>query len=109
MCAIANRRQTLERCSPSGRRRRADPAEPALPPRHRRLGRAPPSIRSGQPTAEAEWQAQQEQWLPSDSDRAFVRSLMQKVTEPGKMASWIAPARSRHQQSADRVRVCALQ
>jgi benzoyl-CoA 2,3-dioxygenase component B len=46
---------------------------------------------SGQPIAEAAWQAQQEQWLPSDSDRAFVRSLMQKVTEPGKMASWIAP------------------
>jgi benzoyl-CoA 2,3-dioxygenase component B len=46
---------------------------------------------SGQPIAEAAWQAQQAQWLPSDSDRAFVRSLMQKVTEPGKMASWIAP------------------
>lgn len=30
-------------------------------------------------------------WLPSESDRAFVRSLMQRVTEPGKMAAWIAP------------------
>ena len=30
-------------------------------------------------------------WVPSDDDRAFVRSLMQKVTEPGKMAAWIAP------------------
>ncbi|MSQ70590.1 MAG: benzoyl-CoA 2,3-epoxidase subunit BoxB [Betaproteobacteria bacterium] len=31
------------------------------------------------------------QWLPSDSDRAYVRSLMQRVAEPGKMAGWIAP------------------
>ena len=30
-------------------------------------------------------------WLPSESDRAFVHSLMQRVVEPGKMASWIAP------------------
>jgi benzoyl-CoA 2,3-dioxygenase component B len=30
-------------------------------------------------------------WLPSESDRAFVRSLMQRVTEPGRMAAWIAP------------------
>jgi len=30
-------------------------------------------------------------WIPSDSDRAFVHSLMQKVTEPGKIAGWVAP------------------
>jgi benzoyl-CoA 2,3-dioxygenase component B len=30
-------------------------------------------------------------WLPSQSDRAYVRSLMQRVIEPGKMAAWIAP------------------
>ncbi|WP_439813596.1 benzoyl-CoA 2,3-epoxidase subunit BoxB [Zavarzinia sp. CC-PAN008] len=30
-------------------------------------------------------------WLPSDADRAFITSLMQPVTEVGKMASWIAP------------------
>jgi len=30
-------------------------------------------------------------WIPSASDRAFVKSLMQKVTVPGKMASWLAP------------------
>ena len=30
-------------------------------------------------------------WIPSESDRAFVHSLMQKVVEPGKMAAWIAP------------------
>jgi benzoyl-CoA 2,3-dioxygenase component B len=31
------------------------------------------------------------QWIPTQADRAFVHSLMQKVTEPGKMAAWIAP------------------
>ncbi len=30
-------------------------------------------------------------WLPSDGDRAFIKSLMQRVTEPGKFAAWIAP------------------
>ncbi len=29
-------------------------------------------------------------WIPSESDRAFVRSLMQRVVEPGKMAGWVA-------------------
>jgi benzoyl-CoA 2,3-epoxidase subunit B len=41
-------------------------------------------------TAEA-WPARQNEWLPSTADRAFVGSLMQRVTEPGKMAGWIAP------------------
>ena len=30
-------------------------------------------------------------WLPSKDDRAFVRSVMQRVIEPAKMAGWIAP------------------
>ena len=30
-------------------------------------------------------------WIPTESDRVFVTSLMQKVTAPGKMAGWIAP------------------
>jgi len=30
-------------------------------------------------------------WLPSMADREFVRSLMHPVTEPGKIANWIAP------------------
>ena len=29
--------------------------------------------------------------LPSLEDRAFVQNLMQRVTEPGKMAGWLAP------------------
>jgi len=31
------------------------------------------------------------EWVPSPEDRTFVRSLMQRVIEPGKMAGWIAP------------------
>ena len=30
-------------------------------------------------------------WLPTADDRAFVESLMVGVTEPGKMAGWVAP------------------
>jgi benzoyl-CoA 2,3-dioxygenase component B len=30
-------------------------------------------------------------WLPSVEDREYVRSLMHPVTEPGKIANWIAP------------------
>ena len=30
-------------------------------------------------------------WLPTADDRAFVKSLMQRVVEPGKIAGWIAP------------------
>ncbi len=37
------------------------------------------------------WEAQRHQWLPGDDDRDFVDSLMVQVTEPGKMAGWIAP------------------
>ncbi len=37
------------------------------------------------------FEAQKTSWLPSESDRAYVHSLMQQVTEPGKMAGWIAP------------------
>jgi len=31
------------------------------------------------------------EWMPGESDRAYVRSVMQRVVEPGKMAGWIAP------------------
>jgi benzoyl-CoA 2,3-dioxygenase component B len=30
-------------------------------------------------------------WIPSESDRAFVQGLMQRVVVPGNMAGWIAP------------------
>ena len=38
------------------------------------------------------WRRRQHEWLPSESDRAHVGSLMpEAVTEPGKFAHWIAP------------------
>ena len=46
---------------------------------------------AGQIISAAEYQAKLPGWLPSESDRAFVKSLMQRVIEPGKMAGWIAP------------------
>ena len=45
----------------------------------------------GEVITEAEWQAKQGEWLPTGEDQAFVGSLMNRVTEPGKIAAWIAP------------------
>jgi len=39
----------------------------------------------------ADYEKRLSDWIPSESDRAFVHSLMQRVAEPGKMAAWIAP------------------
>jgi benzoyl-CoA 2,3-dioxygenase component B len=67
----------------------------ALPsPRFRRTLGAWAAVRTdpaGRLMAEDEWRARQRDWLPSAEDRAFVNSLMQRVTEPGKVAGWIAP------------------
>ncbi|HEY2967148.1 MAG TPA: benzoyl-CoA 2,3-epoxidase subunit BoxB [Casimicrobiaceae bacterium] len=46
---------------------------------------------AGRVITEAEWSANVDRWLPSESDRAFVASLMGLVTERGKFANWIAP------------------
>ncbi len=45
----------------------------------------------GRVVSEAEWKANVDTWLPSETDRAFVGSLMGRVVEPGKFANWIAP------------------
>ena len=45
----------------------------------------------GRVIGEAEWEAHEREWLPTPEDRAFVASLMGRVTTPGKFASWIAP------------------
>jgi benzoyl-CoA 2,3-dioxygenase component B len=37
------------------------------------------------------WTAKRDSWLPSEADKAHVKSLMRPVYEPGKIASWIAP------------------
>ena len=45
----------------------------------------------GDVITESEWQSQQGRWLPTVEDQAFVGSLMNRVTEPEKIAGWIAP------------------
>jgi len=49
-----------------------------------------------------EWNAGVGRWLPTDADRAHVKSLMVGVTEPGKIAGWIAaPTSGIHQKPFD--------
>src|SRR5262249_5615281 len=43
---------------------------------------------SGQRLSAREWERGQGQWLPTDTDKTFVRSLMQPVYERGKIAAW---------------------
>ena len=45
----------------------------------------------GRVVGEAEWTAQERDWLATPEDRAFVASLMGRVVEPGRFANWIAP------------------
>ncbi len=40
-----------------------------------------------------EWQRRRGEWLPTDVDKTYVRSLMRPVHERGKIAAWIAPPR----------------
>jgi benzoyl-CoA 2,3-dioxygenase component B len=44
--------------------------------------------------APEEFEQRKSDWLPSVEDREYVRSLMHPVTEPGKIANWIAPPTS---------------
>jgi benzoyl-CoA 2,3-dioxygenase component B len=68
----------------------------SLPSRrfHRRIGvhaglHADPQ---GNVLAEEEWSRRRDAWLPSEADRAFVRSLMQRaVLDPRQMAGWLSP------------------
>jgi benzoyl-CoA 2,3-dioxygenase component B len=57
----------------------------------------------GRIITQAEWDEKHHDWLPTDEDRAYVRSLMtEAVTEPGKFANWIAPpARGINNQPLD--------
>jgi len=50
-----------------------------------------PTDLAGNPIAQGEYDALLKSALPSDDDRTFVKSLQQRVVEPGKMAAWIAP------------------
>ncbi|MFZ1910625.1 MAG: benzoyl-CoA 2,3-epoxidase subunit BoxB [Burkholderiales bacterium] len=46
---------------------------------------------SGKLLPKDEYERRLYEWVPSPDDKAFVKSLMHKVVEPGKMAAWIAP------------------
>jgi benzoyl-CoA 2,3-dioxygenase component B len=48
----------------------------------------------GRIVSTAEWEANVRQWLPTERDREFVRSLMGRVVAPGKFANWISPPAS---------------
>jgi benzoyl-CoA 2,3-epoxidase subunit B len=50
-----------------------------------------PTNPEGQPISQAEFDARKDEWLPTEADLAYVKSLMKPVSEPGKMAAWIAP------------------
>jgi benzoyl-CoA 2,3-epoxidase subunit B len=50
-----------------------------------------PTDLDGNPIGREEFERRLPDWIPSSSDRAFVKSLMQRVVAPGKMAAWIAP------------------
>ncbi|TMH36062.1 MAG: benzoyl-CoA 2,3-epoxidase subunit BoxB [Betaproteobacteria bacterium] len=71
---------------------------------HRRIGplAAANIDPEGNVVSTEQWTANVERWLPSDTDRAFVASLMGRVVERGKFANWIAPpARGINNQAAD--------
>ncbi len=71
---------------------------------HRRIGplAAANIDPDGNVVSAAEWAANVSRWLPSETDRAFVASLMGRVVETGRYANWIAPpARGVDNQSVD--------
>ena len=44
---------------------------------------------------QAEWDRRHGEWLPVKEDQEYIQSLMQPVTEPGKIAGWIAPLKGK--------------
>jgi benzoyl-CoA 2,3-dioxygenase component B len=48
----------------------------------------------GEKLSVAEWERRKGEWLPTDTDKTFVRSLMRPVYQRGKIAAWLAPPRN---------------
>jgi benzoyl-CoA 2,3-dioxygenase component B len=48
---------------------------------------------AGELCDDATWAAKRDEWLPTAEDDAYLRRIMGRVTEPGKVAQWIAPPR----------------
>jgi benzoyl-CoA 2,3-dioxygenase component B len=56
----------------------------------------------GRLVSDDEWRDHVDGWLPTAADRDHVASLMHAVTEPGRMAGWVAPpSRGIHQKPID--------
>jgi benzoyl-CoA 2,3-dioxygenase component B len=49
---------------------------------------------AGNPIPADDFARRSEEWLPTLADREYVQSLMTPVTEPGRIANWIAPPSS---------------
>jgi benzoyl-CoA 2,3-epoxidase subunit B len=49
---------------------------------------------AGEKLSAQEWERRKSEWLPTDVDKTYVRSLMRPVYERGKIAAWIAPPRN---------------
>ena len=49
---------------------------------------------SGEVLSAEDLEARRNDWLPTDVDKTYVRSLMQPVRERGKIAAWLAPPRN---------------
>ncbi len=45
----------------------------------------------GNPMSKEDFEARVHEWLPTEVDREFIKSLMVAVKEPGQFAGWIAP------------------
>jgi len=45
----------------------------------------------GQPISAEEWEQRKDSWFSTPDERAYVKSCMVKVHEPGKFANWVAP------------------
>lgn len=63
---------------------------------HRQIGiySGLPFDPDGRLLAKDEWERRRGEWLPTEQDRAYVRSLQQPVREPGRIAQWLGkPAR----------------
>ena len=48
----------------------------------------------GELLSPGDWEHNRSKWLPTDTDKAFVQSLMRPVHERGKIAAWLAPPRN---------------
>ena len=70
----------------------------ALPSKrfHRHIGLYAnmPFSPDGRLLSQGEYDKNKDKWIPSEADRDYVRSLMQPVTEPGKIANWLGKPKS---------------